>query len=141
MPAIVIAAADGSGTYAIWTLSIATVSRLPLPVETEKAARRSQAPGWFDSAAREALSTATVVVPQTPGSVHVVIVVNDVGAGPSPYCSDQVTERPWTLSITRSIEAACRIWPVELKLKLKAAPGSPKSDACRMPRARFVEAP
>ena len=124
----------------IWKLSIAIVSRAPVFEDADNAVTRNQTLCWFDIAVRAWLVNVRGVVPQIPGSDQVAIVVNAVGAVPRPYWSDQVTERGWTLSIIRSIEPAVSVRPVESKLKLNAAPGSPKLPDVRRPIARFVEA-
>lgn len=84
-PAIADASAEGSGTNAIWKLSIAIVSRAPVLVDADRAATRNHTLGWFDIAVSAALENVMGVVPQTPGSAQVAIVLNDVGFVPRPY--------------------------------------------------------
>jgi len=48
--------------------------------------------------------------------------------------------RPWTLSIIKSRAREVRVLPTELKLKVKAAPGSPTDPVCLRPSARSAAA-
>ena len=67
-------------------LSMATESRLPEPVEELKATTRKTKFAWLSSEEpKSPVSKVSAVVPQTPGSLQVPSVVNEVGAAPTPY--------------------------------------------------------